>query len=208
MFGHVAQDVELRILCKDGEYRWFRLRGNAERDETGVALRVSGSIHEIERQKAAEDALREAQARFERAIDGTQDGLWEVDMRSGKMWLSPRLHELLGYTVGELHDRHDVLRELVHPDDVTRSDEAVARQGDARSRPSSSKCECARKSGDVSLVPIPRLAFRDGGRSHHARLRQHAGRDTMQRLARRRARARLRMRPKPRTTPRARSSRT
>jgi PAS domain S-box-containing protein len=128
MFGNEPHDVELRILCKDGEYRWFRLRGNAERDESGVALRVSGTIHEIERQKAAEDALREAQARFERAIDGTQDGLWEVDMKLGKMWLSPRLHELLGYRVGELHDRHDVLREFVHPDDVAHSDEAVRRQ--------------------------------------------------------------------------------
>jgi two-component system sensor histidine kinase/response regulator len=128
MFGNQPHDIELRICCKDGEYRWFRVRGNAERDESGVALRISGSIHEIERQKAAEDALREAQARFERAIHGTKDGLWEVDMKLGKMWLSPRLHELLGYSVGELHDRHDVLREFVHPDDVSISDTAVASQ--------------------------------------------------------------------------------
>jgi PAS domain S-box-containing protein len=127
MFGNVAHDMELRIRCKDGEYRWFRLRGKAERDSDGVALRVSGSIHEIDRQKAAEDALREVQARFERAIDGTQDGLWEVDMTLGKMWLSPRLHELLGYQAGELSDRHDVLRQLVHPDDVASSDAAVRR---------------------------------------------------------------------------------
>jgi PAS domain S-box-containing protein len=128
MFGNEPHDVELRILCKDGEYRWFRLRGRAERDCDGVALRVSGSIHEIERQKAAEDALREVQARFERAIEGTQDGLWEVDVTRGKMWLSPRLHELLGYRVGELHDRHDVMRELVHPDDLVTSDAEVAQQ--------------------------------------------------------------------------------
>jgi PAS domain S-box-containing protein len=104
------------------------LRGNAERDESGVALRISGTIHDIGRQKAAEDALREAQARFERAIHGTKDGLWEVDMTLGKMWLSPRLHELLGYSVGELHDRHDVLREFVHPEDLPMSDAAVSRQ--------------------------------------------------------------------------------
>ena len=128
LFGNQPHDVELRIRCKDGAYRWFRLRGRAERDADGVALRVSGSIQEIERLKAAEDALREAKARFERAVEGTQDGLWEVDKRTGKMWLSPRLHELLGYAVGELHDNHDVMRELVHPDDLAGSDEAVARQ--------------------------------------------------------------------------------
>jgi two-component system, sensor histidine kinase and response regulator len=132
MFRNEPHDVELRIRCKDGAYRWFRLRGKAERDADGVALRVSGSIHEIDRQKAAEDALREVKARFERAIDGTQDGLWEVDVTRGKMWLSPRLHELLGYKVGELHDRHDVMRELVHPDDVAIGDGAVASQAEHR----------------------------------------------------------------------------
>jgi two-component system sensor histidine kinase/response regulator len=130
LFGNAPHDVELRIRCKDGEYRWFRLRGKAERDSDGVALRVSGSIQEIGRQKAAEDALREVKARFERAIDGTQDGLWEVDMKLGKMWLSSRLHELLGYQIGELSDSHDVLRSLVHPDDLLTSDAAVTRQAE------------------------------------------------------------------------------
>ncbi len=46
------------------------------------------------------------------------------------MWLSPRVHALLGYEVGELSDRHDVLRELVHPDDIAASDAAVARQAE------------------------------------------------------------------------------
>ena len=130
LYGNQPHDVELRIRCKDGAYRWFRLRGRAERDADGVALRISGSIHEIDRQKAAEDALREVKARFERAIDGTQDGLWEVDMTRGKMWLSPRLHALLGYQVGELHDRHDVMRELVHPDDIVVGDASVASQAE------------------------------------------------------------------------------
>jgi two-component system sensor histidine kinase/response regulator len=140
-------DVELRVRTKDGDYRWFRLRSSSERDENGVALRMSGSITEIERQKAAEDALREAQARFERAIHGTKDGLWEVDMVARKMWLSPRLHELLGYEVGELGDHHDVLRALVHPDDLAVADAAVARQFES-DEPLECEVRMRRKSGD------------------------------------------------------------
>jgi two-component system, sensor histidine kinase and response regulator len=147
LVGNLPHDVELRVRTKSGEYRWYRMRGNAERDENGVALRMSGSITEIGRQKAAEDALREAQARFERAIHGTMDGLWEVDMEAGKMWLSPRLHELLGYEVGELHDHHTVLRELVHPDDVVISDAAVARQRE-HGEPIEFEVRMRRKSGD------------------------------------------------------------
>jgi two-component system sensor histidine kinase/response regulator len=120
-------DVELRIRCKDGEYRWFRLRGNAQRDVDGVATLLSGSIQDIQKQKLAEDALRATQERLERAIHGTQDGLWEVDLAAGKMWMSPRMYELLGFQVGELGDGNHVLRERVHPDDLAISDEAVRR---------------------------------------------------------------------------------
>ncbi|MBX5459837.1 MAG: PAS domain-containing protein [Steroidobacteraceae bacterium] len=120
-------DFELRTRCKDGAYHWFRLRGSAERDEQGTVLRISGSIQDIEKQKLAEDALREVQARYERAINGTADGLWEVDLALQKMWLSPRLHELLGFRVGELGDHRTVLRERVHPDDLPMFDEAVRR---------------------------------------------------------------------------------
>ena len=65
-----------------------------------MPLRMSGSISDIHKQRLAEEALREAQARFTRAIHGTQDGLWEIDTVNGKVWLSPRLSELLGFVDG------------------------------------------------------------------------------------------------------------
>jgi PAS domain S-box-containing protein len=164
MYGGAPHDVELRIRCSDGEYRWFRLRGNAERDETGVALRLSGSIHEIERQKAAEDALHQAQARFERAIEGTQDGLWEIDLQLGKMWLSPRLHELLGYEVGDLADKQDVLHDLVHPDDLAVSDAAVVRQVEA-GVPISLEVRMRKQSGEYRWFRLRgRPSFTEGDR--------------------------------------------
>jgi PAS domain S-box-containing protein len=123
----VEHDLELRIRCKNGEYRWFHMRGNAQRDANGTALLLSGSIQDIQKQKLAEDALSAVQARLERAIHGTQDGLWEVDVGAGKMWLSPRLHELLGYQIGEIGEERNVLRNLVHPDDLPMSDAAVRR---------------------------------------------------------------------------------
>ena len=130
MYEGAEHDVELRIRCKDGEYRWFHLRGNAQRDANGIATLLSGSIQDIQKQKLAEDALRAVQERLERAIHGTQDGLWEVDLGAGKMWMSPRMHELFGFQVGELGDSNHVLRDRVHPDDVAMSDEAVRRNVD------------------------------------------------------------------------------
>jgi PAS domain S-box-containing protein len=116
---------EVRLRLKDGSYHWFLVRAVPEREASGAVARTLGSIHDIQQQKLTEDALREAQARFERAIHGTQDGLWEIDIGKDHLWLSPRLHELLGFGVGELGDSQGSLRKRVHPDDVARSDATV-----------------------------------------------------------------------------------
>ncbi len=49
--------VALRLLCKGGDYRWFFSRGQAQWDEQGRPLRMSGSITDITDQKLAENML-------------------------------------------------------------------------------------------------------------------------------------------------------
>jgi PAS domain S-box-containing protein len=109
-------DVELRVRTASGEYRWFRRRGTADRDAQGRPVLMSGSIHDIHQRKLAEDALRLAQLRFERAIHGTQDGLWELEA-NGTAWCSPRLGELLGFEPGEFAAETNFLRQFLHADD-------------------------------------------------------------------------------------------
>ncbi|GFE89308.1 PAS domain-containing protein [Steroidobacter agaridevorans] len=116
-----AFDVTLRLRMKRGEYRWFRHRGMAERTEQGLAVLVAGSIQDAHEQKLAEDALRLTQQRLERAINGTQDGLWEMDA-DGSSWHSPRVAELLGYDSTDLPTGANFLKQCLHADDA----EAVA----------------------------------------------------------------------------------
>lgn len=110
-------DLEMRIRTASGEYRWFRRRGTAERDARGKPISVSGSIHDVHERKLAEDALKLAQQRFERAINGTQDGLWELES-NGTAWCSPRVGELLGYAPTEFASDTHFLRMFLHPDDT------------------------------------------------------------------------------------------
>src|SRR5262245_28778003 len=110
--------VDLRLRTGSGEYRWFRLRGAAERDGAGKPVTMSGSIQDVHEQKLTEDALRRAQSRFERAMNGTQDGLWELEA-SGDAWCSPRIAELLRYAHDELPGTTHFLRDFLHPDDAS-----------------------------------------------------------------------------------------
>jgi PAS domain S-box-containing protein len=45
--GQTPYDVTYRLLCRSGEYRWFRARGNTMRTSDGTALRVAGSLTDL-----------------------------------------------------------------------------------------------------------------------------------------------------------------
>jgi PAS domain S-box-containing protein len=113
-----SYDVPIRLLMANGEYRWFQLRGAMQRDPNGAPIRAAGSIRDIHQQKLSEDLLREAQQRFERAVSGTQDALFDSDLSTGEMWRSPRYYEMLGYRPDELGDARHSVGALIHPDDA------------------------------------------------------------------------------------------
>lgn len=51
-------DFEYRMRHRNGDYRWFRSRGVAQWDDTGRAVRMSGSVTDVHERKEAELALR------------------------------------------------------------------------------------------------------------------------------------------------------
>lgn len=60
--------------------------------------------------------LAELRARYQRAVEGTRDGLWEVDLQSGGAWFAPRFVEILGLAAGSLDSVADWAAYL-HPED-------------------------------------------------------------------------------------------
>jgi two-component system, sensor histidine kinase and response regulator len=119
--GHIRDgapyEFETRLRTGTGEVRWYKVRGMAERDQHKRAVSMAGSIHDIHQQRLAEQALEQAQRRFERAITGTQDGLWELEA-DGAAWCSPRVGELLGYERDELPSDTNFLQQFLHEDDA------------------------------------------------------------------------------------------
>ncbi|HEX4650710.1 MAG TPA: PAS domain S-box protein [Granulicella sp.] len=60
-------DVEYRMRCADGAYRWFHVRGQPLRNEQGRIVRWYGLLSDIEDRKNALEALRQTQVRLSRA---------------------------------------------------------------------------------------------------------------------------------------------
>jgi PAS domain S-box-containing protein len=58
---------EVRILHRDGTYRWFHISGIVVWDEGGNPIRMVGSLSDVSERKANERAMREAKERAEEA---------------------------------------------------------------------------------------------------------------------------------------------
>ncbi|GAB3243818.1 putative bifunctional diguanylate cyclase/phosphodiesterase [Chitinimonas naiadis] len=68
--------------------------------------------------RQAELALRESQERYELAIRGANDGLWDWDIRDDSIYFSPRWKAMLGYAEDELLDPvPETWLALTHPDE-------------------------------------------------------------------------------------------
>lgn len=75
---------------------------------------------EITRREQAEARWRESEQRYALAVRGANDGMWELDPRTGCAQFSPRWKAMLGYAEGELDDRLEAWTQRIHPEDCER----------------------------------------------------------------------------------------
>ncbi|MCA9841538.1 MAG: PAS domain S-box protein, partial [Cyanobacteria bacterium HKST-UBA03] len=86
--------------------------------------RMSGSLSDIDDFKAALAELASSKERFELAVDGVNDGVWDWDIATNAAYLSPRFKELMGYADHEMANDGDEFFSRLHPDDLPRVLEA------------------------------------------------------------------------------------
>ena len=101
----------------EGGERWIGEKATVSRNKFGDVSRITGAIVDISDLKRTEAALDSIESRYWRAIRGTQDALWEIDLVTNVPWVAQRLEEMLGYGEGTLSGSRARLRELIHPDD-------------------------------------------------------------------------------------------
>jgi diguanylate cyclase (GGDEF)-like protein/PAS domain S-box-containing protein len=99
-------DAQFRLKASSGEWKWLHGRGRVtERSAEGRALRMSGTVADIEASKRIEAALRETEARFDHVAEASNEYVWEVDAHWRYTYLSERVESLLGYARAELLGR-------------------------------------------------------------------------------------------------------
>ena len=78
----------------------------------------------LRHREAAERALKLSQERFNLAVTGSNDGLWDWNVVSGEVYYSPRFQELLGLRDQEMEGTYEALISRLHPDDKEPTEKA------------------------------------------------------------------------------------
>ncbi len=107
------------------------------------------------------EELRAANERWELAVRGTEDGIWDWDIANDHVYWSPRSKEMLGYRDDELTLTRDTVRDLIHPDDRAPAWATVQQQLDAGSRHYRGEYRLRHRDGDYRWVLARGLVVRD-----------------------------------------------
>ncbi|MDK9695092.1 MAG: EAL domain-containing protein [Siculibacillus sp.] len=111
-----------RIRHRDGSIVWVAVTASIVRDAADAAPYVVAVIEDISARRAAEEALRASEERFDLAMRGSADGLWDWDLATGEIFRSPRCREILGFDTENAGDEWSNWKHRVHPDDRPRAE--------------------------------------------------------------------------------------
>ncbi len=107
---------EFRVCYEDGTERWLFGSSSPEQEANGDVL-WHGFITDITEQKRLDQHLKDSDYRWKFAIEGSGDGVWDVNVQTQEANYSKRWKEMLGYAEDELlADRKEWISRI-HPDD-------------------------------------------------------------------------------------------
>lgn len=70
--------------------------------------------------KQIQSKFQESEERWHLVLKGTNDGIWDWNLKTGELFFSPRWKEMLGYQDEEIKDDFNTWKNLLHPHDVER----------------------------------------------------------------------------------------
>lgn len=116
--------LEYRIVV-DGRIKWIRAQAVARR-ESPDAVVWNGLLTDVSQLKDAEAMLRAQQDRYERAVRGSRDGVWDYDLSADTIYYTERCQELLGVDADALGTQAAAFIQRVIPQDRAKLRQTIA----------------------------------------------------------------------------------
>ncbi|BAY36890.1 PAS/PAC sensor hybrid histidine kinase [Nostoc sp. NIES-2111] len=105
---------ENRYRTQDGRYLWLAWTASPQLDQ-GVIYCVA---RDVTGQKQMESALRASEERWQLALRGSNDGIWDWNVQTNETFFSARWKTMLGFEEEEISNHLDEWKKRVHPEDI------------------------------------------------------------------------------------------
>jgi diguanylate cyclase (GGDEF)-like protein/PAS domain S-box-containing protein len=148
--------LEFAFLLNGGlVYYEARLRPT-KHDQTIVLIR------DMTARKTALEALKSSEERYALAARAANDGLWDWNLPTNRIYLSPRWKSILGYNDGELDNLPNVWWDRLHPDDLDLVKRALIHLGEAGNDTLEIEYRIRHRDNTYRWVSTRGIAVRDG----------------------------------------------
>ncbi len=118
MRGQAMDGAEFLLLADEtSEARWLSVTARPLRDTGGEPAGAVAVFRDITASREAAAALRASEERYALAARAANDGLWDWDLRNGRIYYSTRWKATLGYQEHEIGNTPAEWFDRVHPDD-------------------------------------------------------------------------------------------
>ncbi len=117
LIGYTEQfECECRVRSASGGWNWVLVRGKViERDGFNQPVRAAGTLMDISRRKATDEALRHSEIRFRTFVEQANDILFSLTPDASCRYASPNWTPRLGYQTDDIVGRS--FSGFVHSDD-------------------------------------------------------------------------------------------
>jgi two-component system sensor histidine kinase UhpB len=115
------------VIGRTIRYTVERSQANARLQEQAEELqsRAEELRTQAEELATVNATLRESEERLHLAMEAGRVGIWEWEVGTERVTWSQGIYALLGYTPGAVTSTHQALRQRIHPEDLTRHDQAL-----------------------------------------------------------------------------------
>jgi formate hydrogenlyase transcriptional activator len=152
-------EMEARLRGKDGQYRWFLIRGNPLRDEQGRIIRWYGTRTDIEDRRRAEEKLRQDERELRRITDAIPQAISVLAPDGSTLHANEFVLDYTGLSLENVK-ADDFRARLFHPDDLERlRDER--RKALSRGEPFEAELRARRKDGRYRWFLVRYNPFHD-----------------------------------------------
>ncbi len=120
--GSIADGIAVAAM-KAGAHDYL-MKGNLARLVPVIERELHEAANRRDRQQI-QSALRASEDRWQLALRGNNDGIWDWNIQSNTVFFSARWKEMLGYTEDEITNHFEEWSKQVHPDDLNWVTEAL-----------------------------------------------------------------------------------